>query len=533
MKRAYIVLLAVFFFIAISALVIIQFRWINSVVSAEDQEFRFGVNEALKEVVSEMERTETYNRIIGEINPPPASGAPDGVTAGISPAGQASLPGAVPGEEPGSVSSRQSAESRLLEKYGFDPNVRSVIINRAGRTYLLNSDSLETGSFFENTEPGEPSLTAGATARMTNKIISIENIVSRILHETPPLRDRFSSDELNDLIRKSLDAVGIHLGYECAVRGDYGGMIYRTPDYSESSGANKYLRQLFPNDPVPGNNVLTIYFPEEDEYKFSQIAFMAISSMLIVLLLIILSTGTFIVIFRQKRFSEIRSDFINNMTHELKTPIATISLASQMLADKAIPEDSRNTPGLAAVINEESSRLKVLVEKVLQTAIFEKARLELNKQPTDIHNVIIRAVDAFKLQVSGRGGLISTFLDASDPIVRADESNFFNVLLNLLDNALKYTSRIPEITVTTAGYSKGVVITVSDNGMGIPREHLKHIFEKFYRVPSGNTHNIKGFGLGLSYVKTIVEEHHGTIRVESQSGKGTRIIIHLPKEQSK
>jgi len=204
-----------------------------------------------------------------------------------------------------------------------------------------------------------------------------------------------------------------------------------------------------------------------------------------------------------------------------------------MLADPSIPESSRNTGSLATVIREESNRLKVLVERVLHTAIFEKARLELNKQPVDLHALIIRSVDAFKLQVNGRGGTISTFLDASDPIVVLDEANFFNVLLNLIDNALKYTLSTPEITVTTAAWHRGIVITVSDNGIGIPREHLKHIFEKFYRVPAGNTHNIKGFGLGLSYVKKIVEEHYGTIKVESQTAKGTRIIIHLPKEQPK
>ncbi len=512
MKRAHIVLLAVFFLLAISALVIIQVRWINSVVRAEDQQFRLGVNEALKEVVSELERVETYNRIMSEINPEP-------VPTGI--------------EDNSGLTAQQGAEAKLLEKYGFNPAIRSVIINRAGRTYLLSSDSLLSETFFESTEPPEQILSAGATARMTNKIVAIENIVSRILHETPPLRDRFTSDELNTTVRRSLDAVGIRLGYECAVRGDYGGIIYRSPSYSESTGANKYLRQLFPNDPVPGNNILTIYFPDEDEYKFSQIAFMAIASMLIILLLIILATGTFIVIFRQKRLSEIRSDFINNMTHELKTPIATISLAAQMLADNTIPEGARNTPGLTTVISEESNRLRVLVERVLQTSIFEKARLELDKKRTDVHVVIIRAVDAFKLQVSGRKGTISTFLDASDPMLTIDESNFFNVLINLLDNALKYTTRIPEITITTTGYHKGITITVSDNGVGIPREHLKHIFEKFYRVPAGNTHDIKGFGLGLSYVSKIIEEHHGNIKVESQLGKGTRIIIHLPKEQSK
>lgn len=512
MKRLYIVLLAIFFFLAISALVIIQVRWINRVVSAEDQEFRFAVNEALKEVVSELERAETYKRIMNGISPEP-------------------LPEAA--VEPAEESGQKSAEEKLLERYGFNPDVRSVIISRAGYTYLLDSDSLGVGSFFENAEPDDQVLSAGATGRMTSKIISIENIVSRILHQTPPLRDRFTADELNALIRRSLDAVGIHLDYECNVSGAYGDIIYRTPEYLENSGANKYLRQLFPNDPVPGNNILSIYFPEEEEYKFRNIAFMASASMLIVLLLILLATGTFIVIFRQKRLSEIRSDFINNMTHELKTPIATISLASQMLADPSIPERSRNTGSLANVIREESNRLKVLVERVLHTAIFEKAKLELNKQPVDLHAIIIRSVDAFKLQVNGRGGTISTFLDASDPIVILDEANFFNVMLNLVDNALKYTLGVPEITVSTSAWHKGIIITVSDNGIGIPREHLKHIFEKFYRVPSGNTYNIRGFGLGLSYVKKIVEEHYGTIKVESQTGKGTRIIIHLPKEQPK
>lgn len=512
MKRKYIVLLAVFFFLAISGLVIIQVKWINSVVSTEDQEFRFGVNEALKEVVTELEKTETYNRIISEMNPEESE---------------------LPAVDPDSPSENQSPESRLLEKYGFDPGIRPVIVNRAGRTYLLTADNSTPETFPEIIEPAGQILSAGATDRMTNKVISIENIVSRILHETPPLKERFSSEYLNNLIRSSLNAVGIHLDYEFAVRGDFGGIIYRTPDYSESSGANKYLRQLFPNDPVPGNNILSIYFPEEEEYKFSQIAFMAFSSMIMLLFLIILSTSTFIVIFRQKRLSEVRSDFINNMTHELKTPIATISLASQMLADKNIPEKARDINGLANIINEESIRLKFHVEKVLQTAIFEKVKLELNKHETDIHKVIQKAVDNFALQVTRREGMISTHLDADDPVFMIDEANFLNVILNLIDNALKYSVGTPEISICTYNHNKSITITVSDNGIGISRENQKHIFEKFYRVPSGNTHNIKGFGLGLSYVKMIIDEHHGTIKAESQLNKGTKIIIQLPKNQQK
>jgi two-component system, OmpR family, phosphate regulon sensor histidine kinase PhoR len=278
MKREYIVLLAVFFFLAICGLVFIQVKWIHSVVSTEDQEFRFGVNEALKEVVAELESTETYNRIISEMNPPQEENNFQ--------------------EYEDVNQENRSVDTRLLEKYGFNPDVRSLIISRAGRTYLFQPDADQPNNFAELGEPLAQSFNVGAGERMTNKVISIENIVSRILHETPPLKDRFSSDYLNNLIRRCLDDVGIHLDYEFAVRGDYGGLIYSTKNYYESTGSNKYLRQLFPNDPVPGNNVLTIYFPDEEEYKLSQIAFMAAASLLMVLFLMLLSTGTFVVIFR-------------------------------------------------------------------------------------------------------------------------------------------------------------------------------------------------------------------------------------------
>jgi len=216
------------------------------------------------------------------------------------------------------------------------------------------------------------------------------------------------------------------------------------------------------------------------------------------------------------------------MTHELKTPIATISLASQMLSDKNIPDKSLDVAGLANIINEESTRLRFHVEKVLQAAIFENVRLELRKKETNVHDIILRAADIFSLQISGRGGVLSTNLMADDPVLMIDEANFLNVLLNLLDNALKYSTGNPKITIRTATHQNGILITVSDKGIGISKENLKRIYDKFYRAHTGNTHNIKGFGLGLSYVKKIVEEHGGTIRTESQINKGTKVLIFLP-----
>ena len=508
MKRKYIILLAVFFFIAISGLVFIQFKWIDSVMRTEDQKFRFEINEALKEVVNEMERSETYKRIMSEVNPDNEVYPDDREDENINDAG-----------------------SLLLRRYGFSSGARSALINRSGRSALLSEHHDNPGAIAEATESASGDMQKGTADRITNKIVSIENIVSQIIRTTPPLRERIDSDEITSVIRQSLNRVGIHLEYEYAVRGDYNNILYSSPGFSSNTEANMYMRQLFPTDPIPGNNVLLIYFPEEERYKTSQIALMALSSMFISLLLIVLATSTFIVIFRQKKTSEVKTDFINNMTHELKTPISTISLASQMLADKNIPAEVKDVSGLAGIISEESNRLRFHVEKVLQAAIFESAQFKLRKKECDIHNIISKAVDIFALQVAGRGGILSTHLSATDPIFVVDEANLLNALLNLLDNALKYSTGSPEINISTTSVDDGISIAVSDNGVGISKENLKKIFEKFYRVPTGNTHNIKGFGLGLSFVKKIVEEHQGTITAESQLNKGTRIIIFLPKNQ--
>jgi two-component system phosphate regulon sensor histidine kinase PhoR len=272
---------------------------------------------------------------------------------------------------------------------------------------------------------------------------------------------------------------------------------------------------------------------QEKQYKLAQTGYLGMFSVLCSFLLIALSTGTFIVIFKQKKISEIRNDFINNMTHELKTPIATISLASQMLSDKSLPENEKNAEALSKIISDESSKLKYLVERVLQMAVFERASIKFNMNDLNIHDLIDKMISHLDLQVKNNKGIISKNFEATNAIINADETHIGNVISNLIDNAIKYSPEKPDILISTSNVKKGIEIVVSDKGIGMSKEELNRIFEKFYRVPSGNIHNVKGFGLGLSYVHKVIEEHRGTIKVESSPNKGTTFKIIIPQIEIK
>ena len=322
---------------------------------------------------------------------------------------------------------------------------------------------------------------------------------------------------------------GIKIPYHFKVLTQDGREVYRCSEYSEEGEEYTYSQVLFRNDPQSKMGVLKVHFPDINSYIFSSVRFM-IPAVIFTVVLLITFIFTIFVIFRQKRYSEIKNDFINNMTHELKTPIASISLASQMLNDESVNKTPAMMNHLGTVINDETKRLRFLVEKVLQMSMFDRKKTVFKKKELDLNEMVESVANSFTLRVEHTGGKIYTDIGAIDSAIYVDEVHFQNVINNLLDNAVKY--RKPDqpidIYLRTWNDKDSLYLSVRDTGIGIKKENLKKVFDKFYRVHTGNVHDVKGFGLGLAYVKNIVDLHNGEIKVDSEYGKGTTFTLKLP-----
>jgi two-component system phosphate regulon sensor histidine kinase PhoR len=273
---------------------------------------------------------------------------------------------------------------------------------------------------------------------------------------------------------------------------------------------------------------LSLVFPSKTNYNLNGVEVTLLSSILLILLIIGAFYFTISTIIRQKKLSEIKSDFINNMTHEFKTPISTISLAGEVLSDKTIDKSPESVEKYLKIIKDENKRLAGLVENVLQAAVLDKGKLKFKIQECDIHQIITDVIQSLTLQIQNKGGVITTELKAQRYSLFADRMHLGNIIYNLIDNALKYSKETPQIKVSTNSDQSGISILVKDNGIGIRKEDQKKIFETFYRVPTGNIHNVKGFGLGLSYVKAVVEKHGGQVEVQSEPGYGSTFVVYLP-----
>jgi signal transduction histidine kinase len=275
-----------------------------------------------------------------------------------------------------------------------------------------------------------------------------------------------------------------------------------------------------------------VHFPDMNSYIMG-IVKMVSPAMVFTMVLFLTFIITVYLVVRQKKVTQMKNDFINNMTHEFKTPLSTISIAAQMLADNSITKSTETYERLGNAINDETKRLRFQVEKVLQMSLFDRDNIALKMKELDANEIIAHVVQTLSLKVTQKGGQVENRLEAIDPFINADEMHFTNIIFNLMDNAVKYRRDDVPLHLIVSTWNKGdcLFICIEDNGIGISREDTKRIFERFYRVHTGNTHNVKGFGLGLAYVKKMVDLHHGTIRVQSELGQGTKFVITLPNNK--
>lgn len=366
----------------------------------------------------------------------------------------------------------------------------------------------------------------------------IDDVILDIITQSNdrPVLERAKPERISTYLRKELDTLGLNLPFEFAIVNRTGASTFKSAGYDSLvvDAENTFTHALFPRDHNGNQYFLQVCFPTKTDFVYSSMSFI-LTSIIFTIVLLIVFVFTTITAFRQKKLTEMKNDFINNMTHEFKTPISSISLAGQMLEDPSVRKSPVMLNQISTVINDETKRMRFLVEKVLQMSLFEGKKATLKLDEVDANAVIDNIVNTFKLKVEKYGGKITSRLDAMNAIVNVDKMHFTNVIFNLLDNAVKYRREDEPLHITVASKdvaNENLEITIEDNGIGISKDDQKRIFDKFFRVSTGNRHDVKGFGLGLAYVKKMITELDGDITVESQLGQGTKFIIILPLSKS-
>jgi two-component system, OmpR family, phosphate regulon sensor histidine kinase PhoR len=478
LKQKYIQILIAASTIAITGLIALQVYWVNNTYILREQDFASTVSKALHQVSAQIEKTELKHQALSGTDL--------------------------------SVSIRAEGDSTLLVDYG-----------KQGHS-LVHEQGFKNK--FDSVNPNGDILTkSGILDDILGGFIELD-IYKSVL-------DRVDTTLLDSMLNAALMDRGIKANFVYGIFNRLQQPEFLSPEAranEQNLSINGYRAQLFPNDAIAEPNYLRVFFPNERRYLIGSMWLMLVTSgmlMLVIMFLFLFSIGT---IYKQKKLSDIKNDFINNMTHELKTPIATISLACEALNDPDMQKSTTGMKSYLGMINEENKRLGILVENVLRTSIFENGDMKLRIHPLHLHGIIEQVIQNIDIQFKKRNGHLVTNLMAQEPIVEGDTLHITNVIYNLIDNAVKYSDGPPEVDITTRNEPGGITISFQDNGIGISKENQKKIFDKLYRVPTGNIHNVKGFGLGLSYVKGVVEKHGGHVSVSSELKKGSTFTIYLP-----
>ena len=519
MRKSTIGLLVSVMIFAFVGLLYLQVNYIREIVRTQDRQFEDVVKRSLYEVSHSLEIDET-NRILND----QILKFSKKLTGTNNPLNDNII---VQKKQQFILRGKDRLSNELDINVKEEVNIRYNIIPGAGKSSLSSQSQFIQESIFERQD-------------------NIENLFNeavrqRLKDDERPIQERLDVKKLKAYIEIQLANNNVALPFQFSVIDNNRNYIYKSPYFEIINSYQVFSQILFPNDPSYKLHTLQVIFPTKKQFVLSSINFIVPSIVFSVLLLVVF-TITLYIILKQKHLSEIKKDFVSNMTHELKTPVSSISIAGQMLRDENMISTLEQTGSLSKsasfnkitkTITDETKRLQFLIDKVLQMSLMEDGRSILKIKELDANDLLLNIAQIFDIQVEKCGGSLELELEAYESTIYIDEMHFTNVLFNLMENAVKYRKPdVPlQLVARTENVDEKICISISDNGKGIKKENLKKVFERFYRVSTGNVHNVKGFGLGLAYVKKIMDELNGTIKVESELNIGTKFSICLPYVQ--
>lgn len=533
--------------ISILGIIIIQLVWMSNAIRVRNELFDRNVNEALNGTTNRLETLQDFRMInhfalgdtvsLPDDVPPPPPPPPSPNFQGSKsqreliqpmPSSQ-QIEMIVKGER--SKKGIQYHISTKNNRLGYGRNKKIVIINKDSLAQNLDSlyahgihrmDSL-VGQFKEWNDSA-----SGIKRRFEVKTDQLKRVANKVVQEISMWEEDVSIDRVKEVLSMELKNRNIPIPFEVGIIKD--SLISSKTVKADSIllAQSNYKVNMFPNDIFQKNIKLSVYFPEKESFIYKTLNWLLLISLIFSVIVLVTFAVSIYFILKQKKISEMKSDFINNMTHEFKTPIATISVAADSISNQKVIENPERIRYFIEMIKKENLRMNRQVEDILTIARLDKKEFEFNWEAFNLHEVIENAMQSIVLQVEKKGGTIISDFQAVNPVATSDVNHFANLIYNLLDNANKYSLNAPEIKIATRNTGKGVLITIEDKGIGMTKMVQSRIFERFYRQTSGNIHNVKGFGLGLSYVKAILEANHGNITVHSEQGKGSSFEVFIP-----
>jgi two-component system phosphate regulon sensor histidine kinase PhoR len=527
--------------LSIIGIIWVQIVWIRKAINIQNESFNNAVGISLYNAANAIESSRKMNFFNNfmPVEPLAFSNSSNGVTGYLSIGSYSSDPG---GKFSLSITNQsvtgggdKDKETRINKSYTIT-NDTSVVSDSV--TYVVSSPD-KSGKINILRKGENINTNSRAVYIKQNEFLDwvkkrsneFQNMSGEMINEIYQWEKTLELDnkEIDYTLQQTLAYTGVHTPYEFAIikNGIVQGGTFKKSQKSDFM-KSKYIVKLFPDNIINQDLFLSIIFPERTNYVLGSMVWILGGSLLFSLFILATFALSLYFIIRQKKISEMKSDFINNMTHEFKTPIATISLAADTITNSKVINDEASIRHFIGMIKKENSRMNKKVETILQIASLDKNEIEFKYENVSLHTIIEHVLETIEIQVHQRNGKINLNLNAEEPFIYGDFEHLTNLVNNLLDNAIKYSPDLPEITITTRNSEKGIILSVEDEGIGMTKAVQSKIFERFYRQNSGNVHDVKGFGLGLNYARSIIEAHKGRINVFSEPGKGSRFEIFLP-----